>query len=71
MEVITLYTGKNGYELWKKGLPFLASSDYREADYMVTTPVYNIFEHQLIDDIECYDVVNMEGVFVELIMDLD
>jgi hypothetical protein len=67
MDKITLYTGKSGYDLFQKGLPFLASKDKQSPfDYKVVAPIECIAEHPLEDDLECCDVIKLIGVTVEL-----
>lgn len=65
MSKVTLYTCKNGYQLFKSGKQFAASEDmHSEFDYVVETPHENLLEIDLEDGLNCYDVIDLNGVSV-------
>jgi hypothetical protein len=68
MKTITLYTGFHGYQLFNKGLSFIASQDRKSTnDYKVIAPIENIVEYQMEAEIGCYDVIKTDGVTVNFV----
>jgi len=65
MSKVTLYTCNSGYQLFKAGKQFAASSEMQnEFDYVVKAPRKNLLEIDLEDGIDCYDVIDLNGVTV-------
>ncbi|WP_214771443.1 hypothetical protein [Exiguobacterium sp. s133] len=65
MSKVTLYTCKNGYQLFKAGKDFAASTEMQsEFDYVVKAPRENLLKIDLEDGIDCYDVINLNSVTV-------
>lgn len=67
MKTITLYTGRAGMLLHKNNSPFIASVEkINDDDYIVTAPIDSVKKFETDDDFECYDVIYLEGVTVEM-----
>lgn len=65
MEMITLYTCGSGYQLFKAGKDFAVSVEMQnEFDYVVEAPRENLLKIDFEDGIDCYDVINLNGVTV-------
>lgn len=68
MKTIKLYTGKAGMLLHRNDKPFIASVEkIDDDDYTVIAPIDSVEEFETDDEYECYDVINLDGVTVELI----
>lgn len=65
MEMLTLYTCDSGYELFKAGYDFTASTEEQEEyNYVVESPIANLEEVDIEDGLSCYGVIDLNGVTV-------